>query len=374
MITQFHTADFGSGSASITETHDSWHLTGCLPGQSAPAKIPITKFPYTIGRAGDNDLEVLSRSVSKHHAAILASDAVVILQDVGSTNGTYLNGKRLSSPAPIGEGDLVQFADVEFRVGRTAQLQPEHTFVADGLEQSWMISRMHDVLNADGLVMYFQPILAGANAEPFAYEALARSRVPGLESPLQLFNTAERLGLETDLSQKCRSEAVRVMNEAGLPGTLFVNTHPHEPLDGELLESLHNLRAEAGDRELVLEIHEQALPNHDQFAAFREELKGLKIQLAYDDFGVGQSRLKELTEAPPDYLKFDRSLVHDLGSARAVHANLVRTLHNHARELGIATVAEGLETDASFAACREIGFTHYQGFLFSRPKPIRELL
>lgn len=348
---------------------EGWYLAGCLPGQPYPTTIGVTKFPFVVGRNPTSDLTLSSRNVSKRHAEILATSGVVLLRDVGSTNGTFVNRHRITEPTPIAEGDLLQFADAEFRLGRTQQQQADRTFVADGFEESWLISRMHEVLNLDHLRMAFQPILAGPTLQKFAYEALVRCDLPGLESPLKLFEVAERLGLECEVSQRCRSEAIRTLNDAGLPGTIFLNTHPHEPLDDELLASLQTLRRDAGDRTIVLELHEQALPDPQTFAAFRAELNALDIQLAYDDFGVGQSRLVELAENPPDYLKFDRSLLKNLGTPADKFLSLVRSIHDHARKLGISTVAEGIDTEAAAAICRELGFTHYQGFLFARPAP-----
>ena len=74
-------------------------------------------------------------------------------------------------------------------------------------------------------------------------------------------------------------------------------------------------------------------------------LKRLDIKLAYDDFGVGQSRLNELAEVAPDYVKFDMSLIRGIDSAtpqrQQVLAALVQMVHN----LGITSLAEGVETD-----------------------------
>jgi EAL domain-containing protein (putative c-di-GMP-specific phosphodiesterase class I) len=120
---------------------------------------------------------------------------------------------------------------------------------------------------------------------------------------------------------------------------------------------------------LVLEVHEEAVPEVKSFREFAAALRDLDVRLAFDDFGAGQSRLLELSQVLPDYLKFDRSLVKDLGSD-AAHAGLVSSLHKSATALGITTLAEGLETPESIAACQELGFTLFQGFAFGRPQPI----
>src|SRR5262249_51652394 len=97
------------------------------------------------------------------------------------------------------------------------------------------------------------------------------------------------------------------------------------------------------------------------------------IGLAYDDFGAGQSRLLELTGVPPDYLKFDRSLVKDIATSSAGHRSLLRSLLKHAADSGIATIAEGLDDQETADICREIGFTPFRGFPLGRPVSPAEL-
>ena len=106
---------------------------------------------------------------------------------------------------------------------------------------------------------------------------------------------------------------------------------------------------------------------------FRAALRDLGIGLAYDDFGAGQSRLLELTEFPPDYLKFDRSLVRESALCSDSHRSLVRTLVKHAADAGIATVAEGLESQESVDDCRSLGFAYLQGYHLGRPVSAEEL-
>lgn len=350
-----------------SELGAGWCLTGCLPGHLSPTSTPVTKFPFVVGRDVACDLSLSSRNVSKRHAEVLATTGATLIRDLGSTNGTFVNGRRITDAVPIGDQDLVQFADVELRFCRLTYIAADFTQVADQLEQTWLISRMHEVLNEQRLTMLFQPILAGAQPTIVAYEALARTDVPGLELPFRLFEAATRMGLEERLSRECRQLAVRDFRRSGASGALFLNTHPHEELGAELIDSLSDLRAAAGECPLVIEIHEEAVPDLSRLRSFRDSLRELEIGLAYDDFGAGQSRLRELAEAPPDYLKFDRSLVKDLGNPTAIHTELVRTLHQHAVQLGIATVAEGVETAETLQACRELGFTHFQGYLFGQP-------
>lgn len=359
-----------SQARSGTSGHVAWQLVGNLPGQVSITKTPLTRFPFRIGRDPGSDLPLASSNVSKRHAEILHTEAAVFIRDLGSTNGTFINGRRIEEPTPVDERDLIQFADVELRLTRQVAQVEDRTAVAPKIEQGWLISRMHEVLNERRFTIHFQPIVTGGDRRTFGYEALVRSSVEGLQSPIALFAAAKRLGLEERLSQLCRAEAVRILDEAQIPGALFLNTHPDEYLGQELIEELRELRGQTGGRPLVLEIHEAAVSDPETICEFKARLGQLNVGLAFDDFGAGQSRLLELAKVLPDYLKFDRSLVKDLGSPEAVQTALVRSLHDQATALGIATLAEGIETPASVAACDEIGFTHFQGYAFGRPAPV----
>jgi EAL domain-containing protein (putative c-di-GMP-specific phosphodiesterase class I) len=104
----------------------------------------------------------------------------------------------------------------------------------------------------------------------------------------------------------------------------------------------------------------------------RSELRELNIGLAYDDFGAGQTRLSELIEAPPDYLKFDISLIRNLDSASPERRRTLESLVNVALDLGVNPLAEGIETEGEAEVCRQLGFLTAQGFYFGRPAPLRQ--
>ena len=158
MTTMTHVAPT-TNTASATNTAAAievrWLLEGCLPNHSGLSQIAMHQFPFSIGRDASCDLQVTSRSVSKRHAEILHTPAAVIVQDLGSTNGTFVNGVRISVPTPVGIDDLIQFADIEMRVIRQTQQRADCTCVADQPEQSWMISRLNEVLNQGRLHIHF---------------------------------------------------------------------------------------------------------------------------------------------------------------------------------------------------------------------------
>lgn len=124
---------------------------------------------------------------------------------------------------------------------------------------------------------------------------------------------------------------------------------------------------------LVLEIHERALTDPASLRRLRAKLSKSNIGLAFDDFGAGEARLVQLAEEPPDYLKFDITFIQDIDKAPPSKRHLLSSIVSAARDLGVKTVAEGIETEPEAEACIEIGFTHAQGYLFGRPTTLDDL-
>jgi len=126
----------------------------------------------------------------------------------------------------------------------------------------------------------------------------------------------------------------------------------------------------ASSTTIVLEINEKAITDLGQMKSLKSALKNLDIGLAYDDFGVGQSRLVELAKFPPDFLKFDISLIRKIHLApKQLHQMVAAFLHM-SQDLGAATIAEGVECQEEAETCRQLGFDYAQGFHYGMPIPI----
>jgi EAL domain-containing protein (putative c-di-GMP-specific phosphodiesterase class I) len=151
---------------------------------------------------------------------------------------------------------------------------------------------------------------------------------------------------------------------------LYLNTHPVELRSVRLFDSLNLMRAEYPDASIVLEVHEAAVVSAGYLRDLRKVLNDLKIGLAYDDFGAGQARLKELFDVPPDVLKFDSVLINDLPYASAAQRSTIQSLVRLVRDLKVLPLAEGVETAEEAACCFELGFELAQGYLFGRPEPV----
>jgi len=352
-------------------------LVGLVHGDERLSTIALSPLPFRIGRRAGLRLTVAATSVSREHAEFYADGECLRLRDLGSTNGTFVNRKPVSDEA-VRDGDIVHFGECEFRLGVEDDFSPWGTMVMQGLPKPQQLLKgtqeLNELLRLGAVTVEFQPIVALPGGTVVSYEALGRGRYPGLpESPVELFQIAAGLGVESELSRVFRRKALEIAaGRGGLP-MLFLNTHPSEIAGPGFLDSLGELRHRAPDQPITIEIHETAVVKASGIVELRAGLRDRGIGLAYDDFGAGQARLLELGEMPPDLLKFDMRFVRDLDRAPESKRRLLKSLVDIARDLGVEPLAEGVETAGEAAACIELGFAYAQGYRFGRPVPIDRL-
>jgi EAL domain-containing protein (putative c-di-GMP-specific phosphodiesterase class I) len=351
-----------------------WELSGGLSPNAPVQRIPVAVQPFTIGRDFDNSLCLANPTISRRHAEILLVDNDLLVRDLGSRNGTYLNGRRVQNFERLQGGDMLQFGAAVFTVhptSNTLAIAPTEsclTAVEIDMHDYALANLEFDRLLTDPAVIpHFQPIVRLETATRVGYEVLARSRLIGLETPNAMFRVASERNLEAELSDVVRHESMRMARQLGLNAELYVNTHPAELHRPGLYESLQRLRHEYPEAQVVLEIHESAVTSSQTLADLRIQLKDLGMRLAYDDFGAGQSRLMELADVPPDVLKFDMRLIHGLSSGSDERKRMMESLVQIVRNLDVTPLAEGIETGDDAVACRELGFELAQGYYFGRP-------
>jgi EAL domain-containing protein (putative c-di-GMP-specific phosphodiesterase class I) len=362
-----------------------WFLEGHVGDGDSERRwrVPISAQPFLVGRRPGLGLTLVSDAVSGLHARIYETEGGWRVQDLASTNGTFLNRRRVSD-APIQEGDVLHFADLEFRIGREdvedaatsgatltvplADLDLPRRFAETG-------QHLMRLLRQGAVTLHFQPIVGLKDGAVLGHEALGRGRLPELPAePTDLFLVASSLGVEVQLSRLFRSKLRDYKDSGPKLGMVFLNTHPSELEDPEMVESLGQLQADVAPMPIALEVHERFAASGPAFVAgLRTQLRDMGIGLAYDDFGVGQSRLVELSDSPPDYLKFDISLIRGIDHAPSSRQRVLASLVSAATDLGVGTIAEGVETAAEAATCAAIGFSHAQGFHFRKPRPCEEV-
>jgi EAL domain-containing protein (putative c-di-GMP-specific phosphodiesterase class I) len=346
----------------------TWLLSGQVGDEQSIRHVRVDTSRFVVGRKPGASLCIPSPTVSREHAELTVVDRGLLLRDLGSTNGTFVNGTRIQQPCTVHHGDLLQFGEIVFRVVQQCTESGPQTIQADSCDRALSLIQFDQLMTQRAVTPHVQPIVMMDDRRVWGSEVLARSRFFGLKDPHSMFAAAKVLNLEGELSRILREEGVRSGQVLPVEHTLFVNTHPAEMDDLDLMIfSLGELRELEPRRPLVLEIHEAAVTCDEQMRTLRTALSELRIGLAYDDFGAGQARLVELVDVPPDYLKFDMRLVQGLESASMERQRMLASLVAMVLDLGIKPLAEGVEVEGDHEICRQMGFICGQGFLYGYP-------
>jgi len=358
------------------QTVCAWFLIRFSEDGRQQATIPIQRTPFRVGRNPGQDLHLAEAAVSKQHAELTLVDGALTVRDLGSTNGTFINGSRINGPAALRPEDLLQFASSVFRVGRSAPAINLNSRTVAQLPAAWAMQLlMFDrLLNERSVTNVAQPIIDLRHDRTHGYELLGRGRVEGLESPKDMFGVATKVDMLAELSMLLRAEAGKAFATMPQDHWYFVNTHPVEVVTKELVLSIEELSSIVCGRQVVIEIHEGAVTDLAAIRDLRAMLKDHGMRLAYDDFGAGQARLLELAEASPDYVKFDMQLIRGIDQSCGKRAQMLGALVNMVHELGILALAEGVETAAEDRICRDLGFDFGQGYFYGRPAALPNVL
>lgn len=380
MIAEPHHTDLeqagDTGVSMETPCDESTALHYSLEGRFRPngpiSVIPIRDASFTVGRKPDNSLSLSDSTVSSHHAVIDQVSGFLFLRDEGSTNGTFVNGRRIEAPQRVVDGDLIQFGAAVMRVTASTGQTTGATEASDVSDDALALMQFGRIMQRKDVHPHLQPIVEIVSERVIAFEALARSQYAGLKTAESLFKAASQLNAEVALSQMSRMAGMWVAERLPADTILFVNTHPNEIADDGLMPSLRKLRERWPNRPLVVEIHEATVTDMARLREIKHGLTNLGMSLAFDDFGAGQARLKELVDVRPDYVKFDIALLENAADVAHPQHRLTKALVQMTRDLGIIALAEGVETIEQGQFCKDAGFTLAQGFLYGRPESAKK--
>jgi EAL domain-containing protein (putative c-di-GMP-specific phosphodiesterase class I) len=231
-------------------------------------------------------------------------------------------------------------------------------------------------LRDDELFVVYQPVVDLATRRIVGVEALVRWRHPerGLVLPADFIGVAEESGLIDGVGsvvlQKACSQFVRWRAALGsqAPAQLAVNLSRAQLKRTGMVDELSELLQHCGMQAewLQLEVTESLAAQDETVQLALRGLKNLGVKLALDDFGTGYSSLACLHQLPVDMVKIDRSFVAHAQSVE-YHRVLIEATIRVARTLGMATVAEGIETEGQADLMQELQCDHGQGYLFSHP-------
>jgi diguanylate cyclase (GGDEF)-like protein len=337
----------------------------------------------TIGRMGGDEFVVLIDGGALSGPDIVAERMLAAMRlpfDLGdgtnpvivTTSVGIATGDRESA------GELLRDADVALYQAKAAGKNRQYSFSADveaaSSHRSELELDLRSALEANQFRLLYQPIYKLDDLSVVGVEALLRWAHPtlGLVQPGIFIPILERTGQIREVGHWVLREACAQMAAWHAQGDtidISINVSGAQLDSDEICEHVKDALAYSGldAGAVILEVTETSLMRNASETARRlRAIKKLGVRIAVDDFGTGYSSLAYLQQFPVDSLKIDRMFTNAI-TAWPDSKALIATVAQLAHDLGLTTLAEGVETPAQLDHLRREQIDEIQGFLLSRP-------
>ncbi|HJV93248.1 MAG TPA: EAL domain-containing protein [Azonexus sp.] len=352
-------------------------LVARLGGDEFVVVLPEIEGPMTAARVADKIQIALAENyrVNEHQLYTTPSIGISVFPSDGADPGILLrNADSAMYHAKNAGRNNYQFYAARMNEAAGERLQMENALrqamASIGLPETCQFS------------LHLQPQISAKTGRVVGLEALLRwkSHILGVVSPLRFIPIAEETGLIQPLGDWVVWESCRLIHEMRLLGIhgirVAINISAQQLRHENLLLLVRGALAcyELEPDAIELEITEStAMHNPEVTLNILDQLAGMGIELAIDDFGTGHSSLAYLKHLPIKRLKLDRSFVSDIetdANDASICAAIIALGHN----LGLETVAEGVETQMQSEFLSRLGCDYLQGYLYSKPLPFDALI
>jgi diguanylate cyclase (GGDEF)-like protein len=367
------------------------HKMGDLLLQAVAGRLRAATGPTeTICRLGGDEFAIVTRSGRGHGEMQRIARAVVAC----FAEPFVLEGIQIHTAASVGlafakdcrnSSELLKKADMAMYDAKNAGKGKYREFSAEmaekALEAEQLTMALKSALAGNQFRLVYQPKVSTFRGNVVGFEALLRWRHPtlGEVSPCQFIPLAEANGAIHELGTWVLNTAVgqlRQWYDAGQGWCVIaVNVSAVQLLDPFFVGKVKRLldTSQVPPSSVQIELTESVLASNVAHAKkVLNQLRNLGLKLAIDDFGTGYSSLNSLQQFDIDYLKVDQSFVRGMGTSSG--NKICRSIVSLAHSLGMAVIAEGVETVEQFSALYEMGCDELQGYLLARPMPPEEAI
>ena len=358
----------------------SVRLSYCLRASDTVARVGGDEFVILLVDLSDSPNEAASRAKMVAEKILTSFEDPFLLGEY-EAHSTPSIGITLFAAGRDSADELLRRADLAMYQAKAAGRNTMQFFDTDMqavvTARTVLESEMRSGIKNAQFLLYFQ-VQVDAAGLPTGAEALVRWQHPlrGLVPPLQFISLAEETGLILPLGNWVLEEACRTLAAWALDPTfadlsLAVNVSARQLRQVSFVDDVVGVleRTGANPRRLKLELTESLLVESvDDTILKMTQLKARGVGFSLDDFGVGYSSLSYLKLLPLDQLKIDQSFVRDILTDPNDEA-ISRTIVALGNSLGLAVIAEGVETAEQKFRLAGLGCFFYQGYFFSRPVP-----
>ena len=234
-------------------------------------------------------------------------------------------------------------------------------------------------IDNDEIIVYYQPQVNASTGKTVGVETLLRwqSKTLGMVQPNTFIPIAEKYGYIKKFDLYALKKAIadyKMMSGINPDMLVSVNVSTIELLNDEYFETVKALLDDSGfpKQNLVIELTEgRTVKDIDNLIIYTKKLRELGVQIALDDFGTGFNSIASMMDMKLDELKIDRSFIKDYPNHSG---SLTKSVIRMADALGLRVVTEGVETEIQKDFLLKNGCTIMQGYLYSKPIPIDQLL
>ncbi|MFP4603103.1 MAG: putative bifunctional diguanylate cyclase/phosphodiesterase [Halochromatium sp.] len=359
-------------------------LRTCIRGSDTVARLGGDEFVVVLGELSNETAQAMTQA---RHIGLKVLQTLSQPYQLGTHvhHSTPSIGATLIDTPHSSVEELLKRADLAMYQSKNAgrnQLRFFDPQMQTALElRTHLEGELYDGLHQDQLQLYYQPQV-DANGRIFGAEALLRWNHPqrGLLTPEAFIHLAETSGFILELGawvlDAACAQLARWSTRHGAPAaSIAINISARQFLDPGFVEQVQAALQRHGvdPHRLTLELTESLLlQDIDDTIAKMSALRALGLRFALDDFGTGYSSLAYLKRLPLDQLKIDRSFVADV-ITDVNDAAIVRAILALAPKLGLSVIAEGVETEAQRRFLVEDGCRAFQGYLFGKPAPAKDI-
>jgi diguanylate cyclase (GGDEF)-like protein len=365
------------------------HAAGDVVLQRVAERLVAVLRPMdTVGRIGGDEFVVLAPEVDGHlHAAAISARLIAelsrddtggVVERVAASVGISVSvGGRGTAETLLHEADTAMYRAKSLGGGRAEMF--DAALGRQAKQRASARKTLDAALDERRIAVHFQPLVNLSSGRIAGFEALARiaERDGSLLPPADFIPVAEDSGLVVPLGEQVLALAcqeARGWQPAGVADrslTVAVNLSPRQFGPGNLTEIVQQTLERTGLAPscLHLELTETAIMDlHPDILRQLERIRGLGVEVGLDDFGTGYASLTHLRRLPLSFVKIDQSFVQGLG-IELEDARIVSAVVDLAANLGLRSIAEGVETAAQRDWLRDLGCDQAQGYLYARPMP-----